>query len=85
MTQLTLAISLLGVIFQKNSVTHMHGLAVYMKEGFSFFAQDLSLEKTTDFNIFFRLALLHSVLTSFSSVNHLLCLYAWFLMLFHVV
>ena len=53
MTQLILAISLLGVIFQKNSVTHMHGLAVYLKEGFSFFAQDLSLEKTTDFNIFF--------------------------------
>ena len=34
-------------LFQKDSSTHMHGLAVYMKEGLPF-AQDLSLENSTD-------------------------------------
>ena len=37
----------------------MHGLAVYVKEGFSF-AQNLSLENSADY-LCFRLALLHSV------------------------
>ena len=32
---------------QKDSSTHMHGLAVYVKEGLPF-EQDLSLEKSTD-------------------------------------
>ena len=39
----------------KDSSTHIHGLAVYVKEGLPF-ARDLSLE-----NLCFRLALLHSV------------------------
>ena len=50
MTQLILAISLLGVILpliQKESTTHMHGLAIYVKEGLSF-AQDLSLENSAN-------------------------------------
>ena len=40
--------------------THMHGLAVYVKEGLPF-ARDLSLENSADFCLCFRLALLHSV------------------------
>ena len=60
----------------------MHGLAAYVKEGLPF-ALDLSLEKSADSYLCCRLALLHC-LTSFSSVNHLLCLYAWFLILFYL-
>ena len=44
----------------KDSGTHMHGLAVYVKEGLSF-AQDLSLENSADSYLCFWLALLHSV------------------------
>ena len=38
MTQLILAISLSGYLplIQKDSITHMHGLAVYVKEGLLF-------------------------------------------------
>ena len=34
-------------LIRKDSITHMHGLAVYVKEGLSF-AQDLSLESSED-------------------------------------
>ena len=44
----------------KDSRTHMHGLAVYVKEGLPF-ARDLSLENSADSYLCFRLALLHSV------------------------
>ena len=44
----------------KTSITHMHGLAVYVKEGLPL-PRDLSLENSADFNLCFRLALLHSV------------------------
>ena len=47
-------------LIRKDSVTHMHGLAVYVKEGLSF-AQDISLKNSADFYLCFRLALLHSV------------------------
>ena len=47
-------------LIQKDSITHMHSLAVYVNEGLSF-AQDLSLEKSADSYLCFRLALLHSV------------------------
>ena len=47
-------------LIQKNSVTHISGLAVYVKEGLPF-AQDLSLENSADSYLCFRLALLHSV------------------------
>ena len=67
----------------KHSSTHMHGLAVYVKEGLPF-ARDLSLENSADSYLCFRLALLHSCLTSFSSINHLLCLCVQFLILFHL-
>ena len=47
-------------LIQKDSVTHMHGLPVYVKEGHPFI-QDLSLENSVDSYLCFRLALLHSV------------------------
>ena len=39
-------------LIQKDSSTHMHGLAVYVKEGLPF-AWDLSLENSADFYICF--------------------------------
>ena len=47
-------------LIRKHSSTHMHGLAVYVKEGLPF-ARDLSLENSADSYLCFRLALLHSV------------------------
>ena len=47
-------------LIQKDSVTHMHGPAVYVKEGLSF-AWDISLENSVDFYLCFWLALLHPV------------------------
>ena len=52
-------------LIRKDSVTHMHGLAVYVKEGLPF-AWDLSLENSADSYLCFRLALLHSVSYFFS-------------------
>ena len=68
-------------LVQKDSTTHMHCLTVYVKEGLRF-GQDLSLENSADSYLCFWLALLDSV-SSFSSIDHLLRLYAWFLILFH--
>ena len=47
-------------LIQKDSVIHMHGLVVYLKEGLPF-AQDLFLENSTDSFLCFWLALLYSV------------------------
>ena len=47
-------------LIQKDSVTHIYELAVYMKEGFPF-VQNLSLQKSADSYLCFQLALLHSV------------------------
>ena len=47
-------------LIRKDSSTHMHGLAVYVKEGLPF-ARDFSLENSADSYLCFRLALLHSV------------------------
>ena len=47
-------------LIRKDSITHMHGLEVYVKEGLPF-AWDLSLENSADSYLCFRLALLHSV------------------------
>ena len=44
----------------KDSITHIHGLAVYMKEGLPF-PWDLSLENSADVYLCFQLVLLHSV------------------------
>ena len=69
-------------LIRKDSSTHMHGLAVYVKEGLPF-AWDLSLENSADSYLLFQLALLHSV-SSFSSIDHLLQLCARFFILFHL-
>ena len=55
-------------LIRKYSSNHMHGLALYVKEGLPF-ARDLSLENFADYHLCFRLALLHSVFTSFSSID----------------
>ena len=47
-------------LIQKDSSIHMHGLAIYVKEGLSF-AQNISLENSADSYLCFWLALLHSV------------------------
>ena len=47
-------------LIQNDFSTHMHVLAVYVKEALPF-AWDLSLENSADSNLCFRLALLHSV------------------------
>ena len=47
-------------LIRKYSSTHMHGLAVYVKEGLPF-VRDVSLENFADSYLCFRLALLHSV------------------------
>ena len=47
-------------LIQKDSITHMHGLAVYMKEVLPF-AQDLSLEKSMDSVLCFQMVLLYPV------------------------
>ena len=47
-------------LIQKDSVTHIHDLADYMKEGFPF-TQDVSLEKSAGSYLYFQQALLHSV------------------------
>ena len=48
------------LLIRKDSSTHMHGLAVYVKESHPF-ARDLSLENSADSYLCFRLALLHSL------------------------
>ena len=52
----------------------MHGLEVYVKEGLPF-AQDLSLEKSVDTYVFDCLYFTQCC-TSFSSIDHLLLLFA---------
>ena len=47
-------------LIRKDSITHMPGLAVYVKEGLPF-AWDLSLENSIDSYLCFWLALLHLV------------------------
>ena len=67
MTQLSLAISLRGylLLIQKDYITHVHGLAVYVKEGLPF-AQDLSLVNS------YLCRFLLMFLTSFTSLSVLL-------------
>ena len=47
-------------LIQKDSISHVHGLAVYLKEGLPF-AWDFSLENSADSYLCFRPDLLHSV------------------------
>ena len=67
-------------LIRKDSITHMHGLAIYMKEGLPL-ARDLSPENSADSYLCFSFT---QCFTSFSFNNHLLCCYAQFLILFHL-
>ena len=69
-------------IIQKDSTTHMNGLTVSGKEGLPF-APDLSLENSADSYVFDCLYLAQCLI-SFSSIDHLLCLYVQFFILFHL-
>ena len=66
----------------KKYITHMYGLAVYVKEALPF-AWDLSLENSTDSYVFDWLYSTQC-LTSFSPIDHLPHRYAQFLILFHL-
>ena len=70
-------------LIRKDSSTHMHGLAVYVKEGLPF-ARDLSLENSSDSYYVFDWLYFTQCLTSFSSIDHLLQPCARFLILFHL-
>ena len=67
-------------LIQKDSITHMHGLTVYVREGLPF-ALELSLENPADSYVLDWLYFTQC-LTSFSSIDHLLCCYAQFFILF---
>ena len=64
-------------LIQKDSVTQMQGLAVYVKEEVSF-AWDVSLENYTNSYLSFWLTLLHSVSYFFFLYQYLLRLYGVF-------
>ena len=70
-------------LIRKDSITHMHGITVYVKKELPF-ARDVSLENSADSYLWFRQDLLHSGHTSFSFIKHFLCCCARFLILFHV-
>ena len=61
----------------------MHGLPVYVKEGLPF-AWDISLENSADSYYVFDQLYFTQCLISFSSINHLLCRYAQFFILFQL-
>ena len=69
-------------LIRKDSSSYMHGLTVCMKEGLPF-AWDLSLENSADSYVFIWLYFTQ-YLSFFSSIGHLFCLCAWFLILFHL-
>ena len=69
-------------LIQKDPVTHMHGLVVYLKEELPF-ARDFPLENSQDSYASNWLYFIQC-LTSFSSIDHLLRRGAQFLMLFHL-
>ena len=70
-------------LIRKDCTTHMHSLAVYVKEGIPF-ARDY-LQKTLQILIYvFDWLYFTQCLISFSSVDHLLRLCARFFILFHL-
>ena len=52
-------------LIRKDSITHMHILAIYGKERLPFARNLKTLENSTDSYLYFRLSLLHSVLYFF--------------------
>ena len=69
------------LLIEKYSSTHMHGPAVYVKEGVSF-ARDLSLETLQILTYVLDWIYLTQCVNSFSSIDHLLGLCAGFFILF---
>ena len=69
-------------LIRKDSITHIHGLPVYVKEGLAF-ARELYLENSADSYVFDWLYFTQC-LTSFLSIDHLLRLYARFFIPFHL-
>ena len=70
-------------LIQKDIRTHMHGLAVHVKEGL-LFARDVSLENTADSSLSFRLALLNPVSYFFFLYRSPLSSLCMVLVLFHL-
>ena len=70
-------------LIQKNSITNMHGLAVYVKEGLRF-ARDLSLGNFQILTFVFNLLYFTHCPTYCSSVDLFICLCARFLILFNL-
>ena len=62
-------------LIRKDFFTHMHDIAVYVQEGLPF-ERDLSLENSADSYICFRMTYFTQCLTYFSSIDHLVHLYA---------
>ena len=70
-------------LIREDSITHMHGLAVYVKKGLPF--ARTNLWKTLQILIYvFDWLYFTQFLTSFSSFDHLLQLCARYLILFHL-
>ena len=65
-------------LIRKESITHMQGLAVYVKEGLNI------SRKICGFLLVFDWLYFAWCLTFFASIKHLLSLYAGFLILFHL-
>ena len=69
------SLSVIGYLplIQEDSISHMRGLAVYMKEEL-LFERELSMENSVDSFLCFRLALFHSMFYFFflyRPINHL--------------
>ena len=82
-TQLILAISLWQIIFLQSKRILWFICIVHVNGGLPF-AWDLCLENLQILNHVFDWLYYTQGLTSFSSVNHLSWLYAWFFILFHL-
>ena len=70
-------------LIRKDSSTHMHDLAVYLKEGLPF-PWDIFLENSADSYLCFRLDLLHSVSYFFFLYQSPSLSLSQFLILFHL-
>ena len=70
-------------LLRKDPITHMHGFAVYVKEGLCF-ARDLSLEALRILTYVFHWLYFTQCLISFSFIDHLFRHSAQFLILFHL-
>ena len=70
-------------LIRKDSITHMHGLAVYLKKGLPF-ARDLSLENSVNCYLCFDWLYFSQCLIYFSSNDHLLRHYVPFFIVFRL-